>query len=112
MFAAKNVAEKGALFQLGVKTRISGRRWLLLRRSYDDTAIGYVSFFAALKIDGTWQFFVAVEGATGDTGNLLIVDNGLAILKNGDHSPNHRYVEVLPFSRLPGQFVGGTKKAV
>jgi hypothetical protein len=49
----------------------------MLRRSYDDAPIGYVPFFAALKINGSWQFFVTVKCATGDAGNLLIVDNRL-----------------------------------
>jgi hypothetical protein len=59
---------------------------LLLGRSYDDIPIGHMSFLAALKIDGSGQFFVAVERTAGDTRNLLTVDNGLAILDDGDRS--------------------------
>ena len=84
----------------------------MLRWSYNDASIGYVSFFAALKIDGTWQCFVAVERTTGDARNLLMIDNGLAILDDGDGSPEKRDVQGLPFSWLSGQFGGRSQKAV
>jgi hypothetical protein len=108
----RNVAEKGESFQTSGGICVAWEIWLLLRWSYDNAPISYVSFFAALKINGTRQFFVAVERATGDTRNLLTIDDGLAILYHGDRSANQRDIEGLPFSRLSGQFRGGSQKAV
>jgi hypothetical protein len=73
---------------------------LLLRWRDNDAAIGYVPFFTSLKINGPGQFFVAVQGATRDARDLLIVDDGLAVLNDGDPPSQKRDVEALPFSRL------------
>jgi hypothetical protein len=61
-------------------------RELALGWSDHDVAKGYVALFATLEIDGTGQGFMAVECTTGDTGNLLIIDDGLAVLDDGDHT--------------------------
>src|SRR5437870_3734972 len=77
---------------------------LLLRRRDDDAAIGYEPFFTSLKIDGARQFFVAVQGTTRNAWDLLFIDDGLAVLDDGDPSPDQRDIEALPFSRLAGKF--------
>src|SRR5713101_5932176 len=74
----------------------------LLGRSDDNTSIGYVAFFTSLEIDGSRQFFVAVERATRDTGNFLVVDDGLAVLNHGDPSTEESDIETLPFYRFAG----------
>src|SRR5208282_2976474 len=71
-----------------------------LRWSYDNVAKGNLPFFAALKIDGPRQFFVAIECAAGDAGNFLIVNHGLAVLDDGDHSADQRDVKRLPRAAL------------
>ena len=58
-----------------------------------------MSFFTALKIDRAWQSFVAVQRATGDTGNFLVIDDGAPILYHGYRAAHERDVEALP---LPG----------
>src|SRR5215472_10570214 len=75
----------------------------------NDAAKRHASFFAALKIDRPWQFFMAVESAAGDAWDFFIVDDGVAILHCGDHSTDQCDVIALPFSgpswllRLGGQ---------
>src|SRR6266446_7761229 len=69
-------------------------------------------FFTSLKIDGPRQFFMAVERATRDTGNFLVVDDGLAVLDHGDPSTEESDIEALPFSRLAGQFRRSSQETV
>src|SRR5260370_40612195 len=61
-----------------------------------------MAFFTSLEIDRPRQFFVAVERATCDTGNFLVVDDGLAVLNHGDPSTEESDIEALPFSRFAG----------
>src|ERR1039458_6372533 len=84
----------------------------LFRGSNHNVPISHSSFFAALKINGPWQFFVAAESPTSDPWNLLVVDDGLAILDNGDHSSDECDIETLPFSGLARQLRRGGKEAV
>src|SRR6266481_822848 len=75
---------------------------LVLRWRDDNTAIGYVPFFASLKINRSSQLFVAVQGAARDAWNFFVIDDRLAILNDGDPTPDQRDIEALPFSRLAG----------
>jgi len=59
-----------------------------------------VSGFAALQIDWDGKFFVTVQSPAGDARNFLFINDGLTILRNGDHSSNQRDVLGLPCSRL------------
>ena len=59
----------------------------------------------ALQIDWSRRAFIAVNGATGDAGNLLIADDLLAVGDDGDHTANQRNVERLPLAgRESGDF--------
>jgi len=71
-----------------------------------------VAFFGALQINGTGQFFVAIERTAGDARDFFVVDDSLAILGHGDHSPDERDVVRLPFSRLARLLRRGSQKAV
>jgi hypothetical protein len=82
----KNSWHKLTTRQLRARPSDQVHNRLLLGRSYDDVPIGYPSLFAALKIDGTWQCFVTVERSTGDAENLLMMDDGLGVLYDGDRS--------------------------
>ena len=55
---------------------------------------------------------MAVQCPTGDARNFLVVDDGLPVLRHGDHSPDQRDVIRLPFSRLSRQFRRGREKTV
>jgi hypothetical protein len=55
-----------------------------------------VSLLATLQIKGPRLSFVAVERATGDAGNLLMIDDGFAIQHHGDVPADKRDVESLP----------------
>ena len=77
---------------------------LFFRWCDDDAPIGDVPLFASLQVDWSGHSFVAVEGAACNSRDFLVVDYGLAILYHGDHSPDQRDVEALPFSRLARQF--------
>src|SRR5215475_5520642 len=50
-----------------------------------------------LKIERSGKFFVAVKSAPGNSRNFLVRDNRLAVLDDGDVSPEQRYVKRLPF---------------
>src|SRR5579862_9496491 len=75
-------------------------------------AKGDLSFFAALQIDGAGRRLVAVDCAAGDAGDLPIIDDGLAILYNGDFSPDESDVEGLPRIRRAGQFWRWSEEAI
>ena len=55
-----------------------------------------MALFATLQIDWLRQCLVAVQCAARDAGDLLVVDDGLAILHYGDSAPDERNVEGLP----------------
>ncbi len=46
---------------------------------------------------------MAVQGAARDARGFLVIDDGLAVLNDGDPSPGQRDIEALPFSWLAGQ---------
>ena len=71
-----------------------------------------MSFFTSLKIDGSGQFFVAVQGATRDARDFLVVDDRLAVLNDSDPSSDQRDIKALPFSRLAGQFRRSSQETV
>src|SRR5437867_1356356 len=77
---------------------------LLPSRRDENIPISDVSVFAALQVDRSRQFLVAVKSATSDTRNFLIINNRLAILDHCDHSSNQRNIETLPVSWLARQF--------
>jgi hypothetical protein len=58
-----------------------------------------VPFFTSLEINGPWQLFVAVQGATCDTWNFLVIDDRLAVLHHRDPSSYQGSVKGLPFAR-------------
>src|SRR6266542_4044929 len=78
----------------------------------DNTPISYVAFFTTLEVDRPRHFFVAVQRATRDARNLLIVDDCLTILDHGDPPPDQRDIEALPFSRLARHFRGRCQETV
>lgn len=53
-----------------------------------NASIRDAAFFAPLQVNGTGHFFVTVERTTGDARNFLVVDDGLAVLHDGDGSPD------------------------
>src|ERR1043166_940900 len=62
----------------------------------------------ALQVDRSRRTFVAVDGATGDAGNLLIADDLLAIGDDGDHASDQRDVVGIPLPRRQsGDLAGG-----
>jgi len=72
----------------------------LVRRRY---AIGDVPFFTYLKIDGSGQFFVTVQGTTRDDHGISLLSMIVwPVLDHGDPSSDQRDIEALPFSRLAG----------
>src|SRR5436309_1716355 len=78
----------------------------------ENIPISYVPFFTTLKVDRPGHFFVAVQRATCDSRNLLIVDDCLTILNRGDPPPDQRDIEALPFSRLASHFRGRCQETV
>src|SRR5205823_620195 len=54
----------------------------------------------ALQHQRTRHAFVAVEGASSDSRNLLIPDYRLAVCHDRDHPPDERDVVGLPLSRM------------
>jgi hypothetical protein len=86
-----------------IRSRFFSRKFLprlFGRGCDDDVPVSHVSVFAALKVDGSRQFFVTVERTAGDARDLLVFDNGSPILHNGDGSSYQRDIEALPHSRL------------
>jgi hypothetical protein len=48
--------------------------------------IGHVPLLASLQVDRAWLRLVAVQSATGDSRNLLIVDDHFTVVNKGQHS--------------------------
>ena len=78
-------------------TRLEGRR-------DNDVAKGNMTLLAALQVDRPGHRFMAVECAACDAGNLLIVNDGCAVLDDGHFAPDERDVEALPNIRTARQF--------
>src|SRR4051794_27581996 len=66
----------------------------------------------ALQVNRSGRFFMAIEGAAGDTGDLLMVDDGLAILDDGDMATQQGDIEDLPFARSSGLLRNGSQKTI
>lgn len=61
---------------------------LLFCGSNHNASIRDAAFFTSLQVNGTGHFFVTVERTTRDARNFLVVDDGLAVLHDGDGSPH------------------------
>ena len=61
---------------------------LLFCGSNHNASIRDAAFFTPLQVNGTGHFFVTVERTTRDARNFLVVDDGLAVLHDGDGSPD------------------------
>ena len=70
------------------------------------------SLLATLKEDRSRQLFVAVESTSRDSWNLLMIDDGLTILHNGNGSSDQGDIEGLPFPGLARQLRRGGEKSV
>src|ERR1019366_9166436 len=64
------------------------------------------SVLGTLKVERP-RHFVAVESTYLDSWDLLVIDDGLTILHNGDGSPDHDNIKALPFSRPARQLRRG-----
>src|SRR5215831_18803928 len=84
----------------------------LIRWREDDVAKKHMPLFTALKVYGARLVFVAVERATGNARDLLMIDNHLAVLYDCDVAAEHRDVESLPDVGTPRLFRFGLKEAV
>src|SRR5208282_6505091 len=71
-----------------------------------------VASLAALEIDRPGEHFVTIQSPASDAGNFLLVDDGLAVLHNGDHPSNQSDVVALPFSGLSRLFRRGGQKTI
>src|SRR5208282_2073001 len=87
-------------------------RGSFLRGDNNNVPESHPSLLTTLKVDRTRQLFVAVEGASRDSWNLLAIDDGLAILHNGNGSSGKSDIEALPISGLARQLWQGSKEAV
>ena len=83
-----------------------------LRGRNNNVPVSHPSLLATLKVDRPRRLFVAVKGATGNPRNLLVVDDGLTILDNRDHTPDQGDIKGLPFSGLARQLRRGGKESV
>src|SRR2546430_10607283 len=62
----------------------------MIRRPPRSTLFPYTTLFRSGAARDAWDFFV--------------IDDGLAILNDGDPTPDQPDIEALPFPRLAGQF--------
>jgi hypothetical protein len=60
----------------------------------------HAPLLAALEVDRARQLFVAVKSAASNPWNLLVGNNGLTILSDGNGSSDESDIEGLPFSGL------------
>src|ERR1700758_3191876 len=77
-----------------------------------DVAKGNMPLLAALQVDRPGHRFMAVECAAGNAGNLLIVNDGCAVLDDCHFAPDERDVEDLPDIRTARQFGIRSEEAV
>jgi len=82
----------------------------LFRRRNHDVPKSNLALLAALKVNGTRQPLMTVEGAAGNSWNPPVVDDGLAALHNGDGLPDQCDIEAFPHSRLARQLRMGARK--
>src|SRR4029077_4139335 len=97
--AGEECRVKSESFRFLIAPRASLFRW-----SDDNAAKLDVGSFAALQIYRAGQAFAAVQRATGDSRNLLVINYCLAVLHHRHASPNQRNVIGLPFVCLTRQF--------
>ena len=71
-----------------------------LRGRNNNVPESHPSLLATLKVDRPRQLFVAVESTSRDSWDLLVVDDGLTILHNGNGSSDKGDIEGLPFCGL------------
>jgi hypothetical protein len=71
-------------------------RGSFLRARNNNVPKGHPPILATLKIDRSRQAFIAVKSISGDSRNLLLVDDGLAILHNGSGSSDEDDIKALP----------------
>ena len=83
---------------------------LVLRWHDKDAAVGYVPFFTSLKIEGSGQLLAAIQRATRDARDFLVIDDGLAVLNDSDPSPYQRDIEAQPFPGWRGSSGVGARK--
>src|SRR4051812_3615126 len=84
---------------------------LQCRRDHD-VAKGDMTLLAALQINGAGHCLVAIEGAAGEAGDLLIVDDSGAVLHHGDFAAYECDVEGLPYIRTARQFRRRREEAI
>src|SRR5207248_4636284 len=77
-----------------------------------DAAKRHAPFLAALQIDRSGQFFVAVQRSARDTRDFFVVDDGLPILHYSDLSPHQRDVIRLPSPRFAWPFQGWIEETI
>ena len=75
------------------------RRALLCWRNHN-IAISDVVIFASLKIDWSRQLLVAIQRASRDARNLLLINNRRPVLDYRDRPSLQSDVKALPFTRL------------
>jgi hypothetical protein len=83
-----------------------------LRGRNNNVPESHPSLLATLKVDRPRQLFVAVESTSRDSWDLLLIDNGLTILDNRDHTPDQGDIKGLPFSGPARQLRRGGKESV
>lgn len=64
-----------------------------------------MSVFASLQVDRPRLSFMAVQSPAGDARDLLMVDDGGAVLYDRDMAPEERDLKGLPFAR-PARLLG------
>ena len=78
----------------------------------DDAAKENVALFAALKIGRPRKTFMAIEGAAGDAGDFLVVDDGRTIQDDCDSAADQSNVVRLPLVRGAGGLRRRSEKTV
>src|SRR5271157_2841918 len=69
-----------------------------------DVAVLHPARVIALDIDRPGFALIRVQGAAGDSRNLLVVDRGDAVANHRHHASHQRNVEALPCARLARHF--------
>src|SRR6266850_4733632 len=96
----------------GIVLQGACRPQLVPRWCDDDISISYASVFTTLKVNRSWQFFVAIKGTARNSRNFLIVDSSLAVLDDGNPAPDQSNIEALPFSEPAGRFRRRSQKTI
>ncbi len=83
-----------------------------LRRRNHYVPESHPSLLATLKVNRPRQLFVAVESASRDSGDRLVIDDGLTILHNRNGASHEGDIEALPFSGLARQLRRRGKESI